>query len=151
MSKNWQKLVFFQQKKIANGNFLKKLKFLANFLKKLSSFWQFFDIQMAIFRRVRLARCLSTLSCLSSSELSSLSQWREFCDVITMFVQMYTIVRKHYIYIEYTEIIYIIYDTIYLNYWCRQCKYYIIQVVEINTLVYELVSWQDLLYFWHTL
>ena len=32
---------------------LKKKKIFAIFLKKMSSFWQFFDIQMAIFRRVR--------------------------------------------------------------------------------------------------
>ena len=33
--------------------FLKKLKFLAIFWKKMSRFCQFFDSQMAIFRRVR--------------------------------------------------------------------------------------------------
>ena len=34
--------------------FLKKMKILGNFfLEKMSSFWQFFDSQMAIFRRVR--------------------------------------------------------------------------------------------------
>ena len=57
---NWQKLSFFFNK-IAIGKklsfFSTKLpvanyNFLSIFLKKMSSFWQFFDSQMAIFRRV---------------------------------------------------------------------------------------------------
>ena len=48
-----QIVIFF--KKIANGNFFEKNVDLA-FLKK--SFWQFFDIEMAIFRRFSCAlRC----------------------------------------------------------------------------------------------
>ena len=46
MSKKWP-LQFFG----------KKWKFLAIFFEKMSSFWQFFDSQMAIFRRVRY-RCV---------------------------------------------------------------------------------------------
>ena len=34
--------------------FLKKMKIFDNVFGKMSSFWQFFDIQMAIFRRVML-------------------------------------------------------------------------------------------------
>ena len=61
MSKNGQKLaIFFQKKfaknchffnKIAKSNFVEN-KTIFGILKKNSSFWQFFDIQMAIFRRV---------------------------------------------------------------------------------------------------
>jgi len=47
-------VIFFN--KIAIGNFVdKNVKFFAIFLKKMSSFLQFFDSQMAIFRRVSLA------------------------------------------------------------------------------------------------
>ena len=57
MSKNYQKLYILKKKviffnKIANGNFVEKKTIFVNFLKKCR-FWQFFDIQMAIFRRVR--------------------------------------------------------------------------------------------------
>ena len=52
-SKKLPKIVIFF-KKIASGNLLEKIQFMAFFSKKMSSFWQFFDSQMAIFRRVRL-------------------------------------------------------------------------------------------------
>ena len=45
--------IFIFFKKIANGNFLRRMKILAIFFEGVSSFWQFFDSQMAIFRRVR--------------------------------------------------------------------------------------------------
>ena len=49
-----QKLNIFFNKIVKNWQFCwKKWKILSNFLKKLSSFWQFFVIQMAIIRRVR--------------------------------------------------------------------------------------------------
>ena len=89
LSKKCQKLdIFFQKiaknflfffKKIANGNFFwKKWKFLAIFLEKMSSFWQFFDSQMAIFRRVRYrstGRCIipPILSCIKTKK------WLIFC------------------------------------------------------------------------
>ena len=45
-------VVFFN--KIANDNFVEKITIFVNFFeKKMSSFGQFFDIQLAIFRRVR--------------------------------------------------------------------------------------------------
>ena len=40
--------------------FWKKWKFLAIFFEKMSSFWQFFDSQIAIFRRVRLWHILTS-------------------------------------------------------------------------------------------
>ena len=52
LSKNCQKLDIFSKKISKNLIFFKKLP-LAIFLKKMSCFWQFLDIQMAIFRRVR--------------------------------------------------------------------------------------------------
>ena len=53
--KKYQKTFFFQKncQKFTMAIFLKKLKFLAIFLKEKGQvFGQFFDIQMAIFRRV---------------------------------------------------------------------------------------------------
>jgi len=50
MSKNWPKLEI-KKKKLPKIIFFFKQFPLAIFLKKLSSFGQFFDIQMAIFRR----------------------------------------------------------------------------------------------------
>ena len=47
-SKKLTKIVIF----FNIGNFVDKWQFLSIFLKKKSSFWQFFDSQMAIFRRV---------------------------------------------------------------------------------------------------
>ena len=43
----------FFSKKLPLVIFLKKKFFLAIFFEKMSSFWQYFDSQMAIFRRVR--------------------------------------------------------------------------------------------------
>ena len=59
--KKWHFLSFFFEKISSFWQFfdsqmailLKKIKILSIFLKKMSSYWQFFDIQMAIFRRVR--------------------------------------------------------------------------------------------------
>ena len=46
--------------KLDIGNFVEKNdNFCLNFLKKMSSFWQFFDIQIANFRRVRGQRVSS--------------------------------------------------------------------------------------------
>ena len=53
--------------------FWKKLKFLAIFCEKMSSFWQFFDSQMAIFRRVRYKYKNQYLLAFSSSVNSSVS------------------------------------------------------------------------------
>ena len=58
LSKNWQKLDIFSQKIAKNFHFFQKnchwqffwtkWQFLSIFLKKMSSFWQFFDSQMAM-------------------------------------------------------------------------------------------------------
>jgi len=49
--KNCQKLDIF-----SNGNFFEKMKIFDNFFGKNVKFWAIFDIQMAIFRRVRTPR-----------------------------------------------------------------------------------------------
>ena len=61
LSKNCQKTFFW-----------KKWKFLAILLKKMSSFWQFFDSQMAIFRRVR---CTDRIYLLTFASPSVISSW----------------------------------------------------------------------------
>ena len=73
MSKNYQKLEIFSKKFCQNFLFLSKnchWQFLAIFLEKMSSFWQFFDSQIAILRRVSYPP-LSRL-CLSTSALCTL-------------------------------------------------------------------------------
>ena len=50
MSKNCQKLDIFFKTNVKNCLFLNDN--FGNFLKQMSSFWQLFEIQMAIFRRV---------------------------------------------------------------------------------------------------
>ena len=51
------------------GNFLgKNVKFLAIFFEKMSSFWQFFVSQMAIFLKVR-SKCLKHQECQISLKL----------------------------------------------------------------------------------
>ena len=59
----------FQLKK--KKNFWKKLRFLAIKKKKMSSFWQFFESQMAIFWRVRFVAMVKKL----------LWSWRETSEV----------------------------------------------------------------------
>ena len=51
--KNCQNCIEKKMPKIVFQKNCQKIQFLALFLKKLSSFWQLFDIQMAILRRVR--------------------------------------------------------------------------------------------------
>ena len=40
---------------------LKKMTIFVNFFEKMSSCWQFFDIQMSIFRRVRMRRMMEVV------------------------------------------------------------------------------------------
>jgi len=54
--KNCQKLSFFPKKIVNLGPmaiFEKKNTILGNFWEKISSFWQFLDIQMVFFPRIR--------------------------------------------------------------------------------------------------
>ena len=55
----------------------KKRKFLAIFLEKMSSFWQFFDSQMAIFRRVRL--CYTPMIPTGNQHKKSVMVMRDSC------------------------------------------------------------------------
>ena len=52
MSKNCNFLALKKKDKF-NKKFVEKMTIFVNFFEKMSNFWQFFDIQIAIFWRVR--------------------------------------------------------------------------------------------------
>ena len=103
----------------------KKRKFLAIFFEKMSSFWQFFESQMAIFRRVR--------STLNTSTQCRSNWWRyskrtEFNLKIGFFLTHYfylnqhTIVPQCFLSDEYWQSLSFLFDSFWENSYCSQCS-----------------------------